>query len=209
MKIKIVTGYDGNCIYKDILLDNLNEYASKHHYQLISKFDGWDNTNRHPYWRKLELVKENFFDCDYLLWIDADCMFIDMNRKLESLIDGSDLIITKEDVVQAGCFLIKNTKEVSKFLDYWWKKGAIIDHWNNYSYLDGTFDTPNNDNVVLINILENEELGIIVKYLTNMDFVTKHIHFHENPNPFISHVVGSPEEEKLSFMNQFKQTIKR
>ena len=177
---------------------------------MIYKFDGWESSNRYPYWRKLELVRENFFDCDYLLWIDADCLFIDMNRKLESLIDGvSDFFITKEDFVQAGCFLIKNTKEVSKFLDNWWNKGNIDEYWETYKDENGIYNAPNNDNVVLIDILDNVEHSIIVKYLNNMEFITKHVHFYSNPNPFIAHMVGSAEEEKLSFMKQFKQIIKR
>lgn len=210
MKIKIVSGYIGNCLYKDILLENLTEYSKRHDYELIYKFDGWQKSNRHPYWRKLELVKENFFDCDYLLWIDADCLFMDMNRKIESLIDGSnDFYITKEDVVQAGCFLIKNTKEVSEFLDYWWNKGEIDNYWETYVDDRGTYNAPNNDNTELIALLDNNEQNISFKYLTNMEFLTKHVHFYQNPNCFIVHVVGSPEIEKLTFMEQFKKNIKK
>jgi hypothetical protein len=42
MKIKIVTGYYGDCIYKNILLENLEEYTTRHNYELISKFDNWE-----------------------------------------------------------------------------------------------------------------------------------------------------------------------
>jgi protein-tyrosine phosphatase len=206
MKIKIVTGYYGDCIYKNILLENLQEYTTMNNYELISKFDNWEYSKRHPYWRKLELVMQNFHDCDYLLWIDADCMIIDMNRKLESLIDGSDFFITKEDCVQAGCFFIKNTKETSNFLKYWWDKGEISNHWETYQ--DYT-NIPNNDNTVLTELLDNKEEFINFKYLSNMEFLTKHIHFNQNPNCFIVHIPGSTEEDKFTFMSNFKSEIKR
>jgi hypothetical protein len=209
MKIKIVTGYEGYCVYKDILIENLLEYCSKHNYQLFYKFQDWEHTNRYPYWRKLELIRNNLFDCDYLLWIDADCMFIDMNRKLESIIDDNDFFITKEDVVQAGCFLIKNTTQVSDFLKYWWDKGEINKYWKDYTDENGIYNAPNNDNTILTNILDNSEESIRFKYLTNMEFVTKHVHFYNNQNCFIVHTVGSLEEEKFSFMSDFKNKIKR
>jgi len=209
MKIKIVTGYEGNCLYKDIVIENLLEYCSKHNYQLFYKFEDWEHTNRYPYWRKLELIRNNLFDCDYLLWIDADCMFIDMNRKLESIIDNNDFFITKEDVVQAGCFLIKNTIEVSDFLKYWWDKGEINKYWKDYKDENGIYNAPNNDNTILTNILDNSEESIRFKHLTNMEFVTKHVHFYDNPNCFIVHTVGSLEEDKFSFMSDFKKQVKR
>lgn len=214
MKIKVVTGYYGVCIYKDILLENLLEYTNKHNYELVYKFDNWEHSNRHPFWRKLELVMQNLYDCDYLMWIDADCMFIDINRKLESLIDNSDLFITKEDYIQAGCFLIKNTKETSEFLKYWWDKGEIENHWESYKDENGNliWNHQNNDNTLLIDLLDNgnkDYNNIKVRYLSNMEFLTKHIHFNQNPNCFIVHTVGSPEEEKFSFMSSFKNQVKK
>jgi hypothetical protein len=136
MHIKVVTGHDGECVWRDLLEANLKEYCSRWDYDLVTKFDGWKPTVRHVFWRKLELIQQEFTDCDWLLWLDADCFVMNMTTPLARYVDDTfDLGITGpfvstcphpecperfNDVFSAGILLIRQCQWSRNILKEWW-----------------------------------------------------------------------------------------
>jgi len=98
MKFKVVTGYDGDCPYRDIVESNLREYCNKWRYDLVARFDGWGESDGVKFWRKQEMIFDAFSpDCDWLVWLDADCMIMNMGEPLEHLVCGPyDLVVSEQ-----------------------------------------------------------------------------------------------------------------
>tara|TARA_R100001082_G_scaffold38934_1_gene20504 strand:- start:66 stop:932 length:867 start_codon:yes stop_codon:yes gene_type:complete len=67
----------------------------------------------------LKMFEEGY---DYVMFTDADMLFIDPDQKIESLIDGhSDIYVTGDvhDVATACTLIVKNTDFGKKFLAMW------------------------------------------------------------------------------------------
>lgn len=103
-------------------------YSFKHEYtyHLMNKF----NHEICPYYAKIFFVKDylnsHLDSCDYLLFLDSDCIVLDNERKLESIIEQYKL--NKEfhflctgniKKVNTGHFLIRNSSEGRDLLNYW------------------------------------------------------------------------------------------
>lgn len=143
-QIKLITGHDpsgysGEVEWRDLLEANLKEYCSRWGYDLVMKFDGWEPTTRHVWWRKVELAKEHLADCEWLLWLDSDCFMLNMTKAVTDYTDDSfDLGITGpfESTCQvpacsivtnvcysAGVFLLRNCPWSHTLLEKWWDSG--------------------------------------------------------------------------------------
>lgn len=103
-RIAIITAYTdkikwdnyGKCDYGDLSSINHITYANKHGYTYIkeivtSEEDGW-----HPTWIKISILRKYLEDFDYIVWIDADAIFYNLDIKIEDLVEGGvDLVIPK------------------------------------------------------------------------------------------------------------------
>lgn len=191
-RIKVVTGYSGDCPYKDIVVNNLRQYCDLYGYQLATKFDGWGEFDRHPFWRKQQLIMREISDCDLLLWVDADCLVSNMTIKIEDCILSKSSVVMshEEDGWQAGVMLFRNDASAFKFLHDWWDAGDAI----------------TGDNWILERMLGliNPSYYRIQKGYPN--FVRKHVHFQFKQS-FIVHCPGCLPEEKLSVMKELSESV--
>jgi hypothetical protein len=137
MKIRVVTGYDGECVWRDLLEANLREYCDRWGYDLVMKFDGWGPTSRNLVWRKAELIRENFAGCDWLVWLDADCFVMNMTTPLTQYMSNDfDLGVTgpfaaacddidchrkTKDAYSAGLIFLRQSEWSRNFLEEWWR----------------------------------------------------------------------------------------
>ena len=118
-KIAIVSLFDDN--YKDlanISIPNKIEYASKHGYDLFY-FDTEIDKSRPPQWSKIKAVEYLLNDYEWVWWIDIDALVINMDIKLEEIIDNNyDIIFTenKYSVISNGSSFYKNSNLSKKFL---------------------------------------------------------------------------------------------
>jgi tetratricopeptide (TPR) repeat protein len=88
----------------------------------------------------LEPVSGWLRDVDYVVWIDADLVFLDLNLNLLDIVKENseyDIIISAErhaetGVANTGCFIAKNTEWTRKFLNDWWTK---YDHSINHDQI--------------------------------------------------------------------------
>ena len=131
MNIVVVQFYTDNVLYGDFSRKINQRYCDKNNYEyfvetnsdkILSSIDGRSHT-----WYKPRLINEalkRFPNCDYVLFLDIDAIFINENRKIEEFIeDDTDILMTKDygpSLVNAGVMLLRNSEYSRKFLKMWW-----------------------------------------------------------------------------------------
>ena len=108
MRICILTSYTdhirwdnyGKCDYGDFASLNHHEYSNRHGYSYLKEIvKNDDYENWHPTWIKIDVIKKFLPLYDYVVWIDADAVFVNQDVKIEDFINNNvDLIIPKLEV---------------------------------------------------------------------------------------------------------------
>lgn len=157
-RICILTSYTDNirwdnyskCDYGDFASINHHEYANKHGYSYIkeivqdSQYSDW-----HPTWIKIDVLRKFLPLYDYVVWIDADAVFVNQEIKIEEFIlDGVDLVIPKMEVdrenniswthTTTGFMVWKNSEWSINTLNTLWDKpnNFKLDFFHEQSRLD-------------------------------------------------------------------------
>lgn len=132
-------------------------------------------------------------DCDWILWVDADCIILHPERPLNQYMI-SDVNMTKEDFLESGSFLLKVNEWTKTFLSQWWDLGDTgvdgFDEWERH-----------NDNLMLIRGLSKGLFDESHFHFFGQEFMVKHVHYEDHKDSLIFHVPGTPEEEKLQILN--------
>lgn len=75
------------------------------------------------------------FDSDYVLFLDADAVFVDFENSIENfIIENKDIVCTRDhgpSVMNAGVILFKNTEWVRMFLREWFKSSSELSGGRN------------------------------------------------------------------------------
>lgn len=141
-RICIITSYTdhirwdnyGKCDYGDFASLNHHEYSNKHGYSYIKEIvKNDDYSNWHPTWIKIDVLKKYLPLYDYVVWIDADAVFVNQDIKIEDLInDGVDLVIPKLEMdrvsgnmwthTTTGFMIWKNSEWSNNMLNTLWSK---------------------------------------------------------------------------------------
>lgn len=141
-KICIITSYTdhirwdnyGKCDYGDFASLNHHEYSNKHGYSYIKEIvKNDDYSNWHPTWIKIDVLKKYLPLYDYVVWIDADAVFVNQDIKIEDLInDGVDLVIPKLEMdrvsgnmwthTTTGFMIWKNSEWSNNMLNTLWSE---------------------------------------------------------------------------------------
>lgn len=108
-------------------------YAKKHGYHL---FDGSDlvQKGRPAQWSKIKAVQRLLTEekCDWVLWHDADTLFVNTQKKMEDLLpanpDTSLLVAvdTPNPGYNSGSWLVKNSEWGNEFLQKWWDMKSFV-----------------------------------------------------------------------------------
>lgn len=140
-KICILTSYTntirwddyGKCDYCDLSSINHNEYANKHGYSYIKEIAQYSQyLEWHPTWIKIDVLRKFLPFYDYVVWIDADAVFVNQEIKIEEFIlDGVDLVLPKMEKdhennivwthTSTGFMVWKNSE---------WSLGLLNKMWN-------------------------------------------------------------------------------
>ena len=124
----------GKCDYGDYASLNHHEYSNKHGYSYIKEIvKNDDYTNWHPTWIKIDVLKKYLPLYDYVVWIDADAVFVNQDIKIEDLIsDGIDLVIPKLEMdrvsgnmwthTTTGFMIWKNSEWSNNMLNTLWSE---------------------------------------------------------------------------------------
>jgi hypothetical protein len=141
-RICIITSYTdhirwdnyGKCDYGNFASLNHHEYSNKHGYSYIKEIvKNDDYSNWHPTWIKIDVLKKYLPLYDYVVWIDADAVFVNQDIKIEDLInDGVDLVIPKLEMdrvsgnmwthTTTGFMIWKNSKWSNNMLNTLWSE---------------------------------------------------------------------------------------
>jgi hypothetical protein len=139
-RICIITSYTdhirwddyGKCDYGDFASLNHHEYSNKHGYSYIKEIvKNDDYSNWHPTWIKIDVLKKYLPLYDYVVWVDADAVFVNQDIKIEDLInDGVDLVIPKLEMdrvsgnmwthTTTGFMIWKNSEWSNNMLNTLW-----------------------------------------------------------------------------------------
>lgn len=142
MKVLIITAFTdhirwdnyGKCDYGDFAALNHLNYSNKHGYSYIKEIVlNEDYSDWHPTWIKIDVLRKHISNYDYVVWIDADAVFVDDNIKIEDLIsEDVDLILPKLEFdkvsgkmwthTSTGFMIWKNSEWSKNILSLLWEQ---------------------------------------------------------------------------------------
>jgi hypothetical protein len=123
----------GKCDYGDYASTNHLDYSNLHGYTYLKKIVKDDDfSDIHPTWIKIKSIINELPNYDYVVWIDADAVFVDKNLKIEDLINNqADLTIPKHEEdentgivwtgLTTGFMIWKNSEWSINFLKNMWE----------------------------------------------------------------------------------------
>ncbi len=143
----------GKCDYGDLSATNHLEYANKHGYSYVKRIvKDSDYLDWHPTWIKIDVLLKTLPLFDYVVWIDADAVFINKDIKIEEFIEEEiDLIIPKLEADQTtrnvwtntstGFMIWKNSEWAIETLNFIWNNpdgynNCRFGHFHEQSRLD-------------------------------------------------------------------------
>lgn len=214
-QIAIVYFYTPNIFsYAKHSLLNILSYAEKHNYAVIV-YDKPFNDNVFMCWNKIASIIENLNNYKYLIWIDADAIIVNFDKKFEYFIDkyaGYDLylcedIVLQKECINSGVMIIKNTPWTNSFFNRVWTSSIPHEH--------------NDQNVIFYEIVKDlypqskpqlkfsSYCGKIshpkIKILPENAFNTHILNY--NNGDFIIHLMGSKENVRIDIMRQINSKL--
>ena len=121
VKITLVSLFDLNMAEIGRLTANrMREFAIRHAHNFVC-FESLLDPDLHPSWNKLLAIRQVFqSNCpDWVLWIDADAIILNLDTQLEKLLDDRYDILFGSDFngLCAGVMLLKHSEWTLRFLD--------------------------------------------------------------------------------------------
>lgn len=205
-KICIATGF--NKLYYDIAsitIPNFLDYCSKHNIDLHISTKSYVPEIYNWSWNKYSIISNIIDKYDWIVWVDIDCLFINKDKNLCSLIDDNYSLIVgenknppywyTEDVnyIENGVFLIKNDLFGKMMLrDF---KNGFIDH-------------PWHDQYKMIRCLRNNNIyNTKTKRLDLIDINAIDDFKFKKENVFIYHVAGGSSktlQQKIELLKMYE-----
>lgn len=143
--IAVVTSsyiYPDSCMEPSAALaaDNKRQYAIAHNYAFVARSNEFAQqelrtTKRRPVWGKIDAVQKVLPKYDWLFWMDMDAVIMNPDITVQGILDdlrakypdgprafekNIDLVIakpTKDKMINAGVFFMRNTEWAQKFLN--------------------------------------------------------------------------------------------
>jgi hypothetical protein len=214
-KICILTSYTdhirwdnyGKCDYGDFASLNHHEYSNKHGYSYIKEIvKNDDYFDWHPTWIKIDILKKYLPLFDYVVWIDADAVFVNQDIKIEDMItDNVDLVIPKLEVdritgnvwthTTTGFMVWKNSKWSNNILNELWSnpKEFKFEFFHEQSRLDelihGNFKLSGGENI-LNKIIEDIEHPLLLNNIRILPY-SYHRCWEDGVINYVYHAGGS------------------
>jgi SAM-dependent methyltransferase len=175
MKIKIAVAqyYTKNINYGEYSEKINSNYCEKNQYVYHLDTDEELIKNRCNgrsfHWYKPLLIQDTFDknpDCDYVLFLDMDAVFLNKDRRIEEFITSDFSILMTEDygssIVNTGVILFKNDQFSKDFLKKWWDAGEELPefktrHWWDQSCIELIYNRLEDKS--LIKIIEPSDIN--------------------------------------------------
>ena len=187
---KIRWGDYGKCDYGDLASNNHLEYANKHGYSYIKQIvSDSDYSDWHPTWIKIDILIKTLPLFDYVVWIDADAVFVNKDITIEDFIqDDIDLILPKMEMDRlTGNVLTNTTTGFMIWKNSDWSFNLLNSIWDNPGhyrfgyfheqtrldeFLQDFFLLPGGENV-LNRLVEDIDVPIILNNINKLNITSK------------------------------------
>lgn len=223
MNICVLVSYDKTYepLAKYSVHNNINKYCELHGYSLHIDYQDQFNNGRPPQWRKIEAAIEILPKYDWVFFLDADCLIMNSDIKLESFLDTDNSFLVPSHFLKAidtpvntiegiqniisSQFFVKNDTEGMNILEAIWAGDN-----NTFDYEGRQIRVLINQNKYKIGIVEERKLNTFW-YANNPFMLWKFPGFNNNvwtEGDFIVHVTGYHTHEKvqlLSDLNYFSK----
>lgn len=188
--IKVVQYHWGEHNASYLIDREINEaYCRGHGYEHVVKTHA-PRPDRSPHWEKIPVMRQELYDCDYLLYLDADAFFysheLTIEEELIPLLENREMMMAADyacegmrhqpDKPNTGSILLRNSEKAVKMLQIWDKSSERPDmDWYRFKHFheqDACFKTiwqEFSDDVVLQKdyYLMNGYCGIFIRHLMN------------------------------------------
>eukprot|EP01104_Vermistella_antarctica_P010959 TRINITY_DN2989_c0_g1_i2.p1 TRINITY_DN2989_c0_g1~~TRINITY_DN2989_c0_g1_i2.p1 ORF type:complete len:288 (-),score=44.75 TRINITY_DN2989_c0_g1_i2:792-1655(-) len=107
---------------------NKRQYTARHGYEMVVENDQVANHKRRISWSKVLALKKHLARFDWLMWVDVDTLFMDLEMPLSRFQDDryDVMMSSNENGVNAGVIFVRNTPWGHQFLDTWWNQTKYI-----------------------------------------------------------------------------------
>ena len=221
MKIAVLMWYNQHVAhYGDICLEINRLYCQKHGYELI-RSSKRTYKDRPPTWERFPLLLKHIENYDYVVWIDADAFFYNSAPPLEEIINHyeKDILLSADvdtylvpNSVNAGVFVLKNTKKVISLLNKW----AFDEELANRFLNEKAPETQHwiEDQAMIRGCLKYnvDDMQSITKVLPYMEL--QHFNLHEFPIlkrhnilPYVFHTAGKIPSFRYYISKSYLQEI--
>lgn len=215
MRICILTSYTdnirwgnyGKCDYGDLSSTNHLEYANLHGYSYLKQIvKDSDYSNWHPTWIKIDVLLKTLPLFDYVVWIDADAVFVNKEINIESFIDNNiDLVIPKLEIDKStgnvwtntttGFMIWKNSEwSVSMLNRLWSQPGDYrFEFFHEQSRLDEFLKdtyTQNGGENILNRLVDDLESPIILNNIKILPY-SYHRYWDDGEINYVYHAGGN------------------
>ncbi len=123
----------------------MQAYARRHGWDVVQSCE--ELSERPPAWSKVRLIRELMATYEYVFWVDADALIVDLDADvLDEIGPEADIWFALHSqerdpnatVLNAGIILARSTEWVGELLDAVWAATQFIDHnwWENAALLD-------------------------------------------------------------------------
>lgn len=216
INICVLVSYDQTYaeIAKYSIYDNINKYCALHGYHLHVDYADKFSNGKPPQWRKIEAAMEVLPNYDWVFFLDADCLIMNSDIKLESFLDTTDSFLVPSHYLPAidtpittiegttniisSQFFVKNDEEGWRILKAIWEGTN-----NNFDYEGRRIRELINEQKYNIGIVEERRLNTF--WLVNNPFMLWKIpKFNDNvwkQGDFIVHVTGYKINERVNLIS--------
>jgi len=162
-------------------IKNFEYYCSLYNYEFILHTENDTDTvfdnKRAPCWYKIKLIEKILKEkeCDYVVWIDADCQILKHDVKLEYFIEKYInnefyLALTQDQqVLNTGVMFIKNNAFNIELMNKIWNNPSAVDYFKDFHEQTSLAELyENNDDIKkYINIIPYSVKDELVVYWGN------------------------------------------
>lgn len=202
----VVTGF--NTTYYDIsniTIPNFVEYCNKHNLDLHISTKSYVDERYNWGWNKYHIISKIINNYDWIAWVDIDCLFINKNKDIRSLIDDQYSLIIGENknapdwytedtcYIENGVFLLKNNLFGKMMLK---------------DFSNGMIDHPWHDQYKMIKCIKNDNVyNQKTKRLNLIDINAIDDFKFKKENIFIYHVAGGSSktlQQKVELLKSYE-----
>jgi len=191
----------GKCDFGDLCSTNHLDYANINGYSYIKKtVKDSEYSDWHPTWIKIDILLKTLPLFDYVVWIDADAVFVNKDVRIEDFItDKIDLVIPKSEMdkttgnvwtnTTTGFMIWKNSEWSLNMLKTLWENPDRYEQSRLDELLLDLYLLPGGENI-LNKLVEDLEYPITLNNVKILPY-SYHRNFEDGEIKYVYHAGGN------------------